>query len=396
MTGARHRVALINNAPTPYRVYFHERLARELVDVECWSVFTHAISNAHWQLNMPEQIRPVEFGAHQDSQGADHWGAQPKEWRKAGRVIQWLETHDIQAVILGGYNDLGRLRIARWCRSHGVPCFLFGDSNVHAGRAAGYRGWLKQRLLSRILSWFTGVLCCGSAGEAYFQQYGVPPERIFRVPYDTDYDAIRYLAPERARSAGQRFGLDPDRRYLIYAGRLAPEKRVDLLLKAFVQLAEEFPGWDLLVVGSGPDQAALAALAAPVSARVHWTGFVNAFDDLAALYGHASAAVLPSDYEPWGVAVTEAATRMPVVASSVVGSALDVVRDGENGRLFRAGDLASLTECLRDVMTPARLARMTEAVPALFDAWRQANDPVTGLRRALRQAGLAIPEGAAR
>jgi hypothetical protein len=82
---------------------------------------------------------------------------------------------------------------------------------------------------------------------------------------------------------------------------------------------------------------------------------------------------------------------MPVIASSVVGAALDLVQDGENGRLFRVGNLDSLTSCLRDVLSPARLESMTGAAPRLFDAWRATNDPVQGVRRALGFVGINTP-----
>jgi glycosyltransferase involved in cell wall biosynthesis len=391
MSGNRIALALINNAPTPYRVFFHERLARELTGVDCWSLFTHGVSNSNWQLELPESIRPVLFGEGQDSSQADQWQAQHREWWKAGRVIQWLRDQCIAAVILGGYNDLGRLRILHWCYAQGVPCFLFADSNIHADQGTGARQWVKQQALSRILGRFSGVLCCGSAGEAYFLKYGVPAERLFRAPYDADYNAIRNFSAQKAHGTAQRFGLVPGRRYLMFSGRLAPEKRVDLLVRAFLQVAPEFPDWDLLIVGSGPEQPALMELVGGLPGRILWTGFVNGFNDLAGLYAHASVAVLPSDVEPWGVAVTEAASRMPVIASSVVGAALDLVQDGENGRLFRVGNLDSLTSCLRDVLSPARLESMTGAAPRLFDAWRATNDPVQGVRRALGFVGINTP-----
>ncbi len=380
-------VALINNAPTPYRVIFHQRLARQLPQYCFWSVFTHGVSNADWRLDLPREIRPVFFGTDESSLAADCGAAQPHEWEKAGRIIQWMKDRSIRAIVLGGYNDMGRLRILAWCRRNHIPCLLFGDSNIDCDRPAGLQKLVKRCLLPVVLRNFTSVLCCGTAGEAYFKRYGVSPDRLFRVPYEADYDALQQLAPDVIAETRDQFQLPDGRLYILYAGRLVGLKRVDLLIAAFSRVAERWPDWDLLIAGDGPERTVLENSVPPaLRGRVRWVGFINAPRVLAGIYGCARVGVLASDYEPWGVALTEAACRMPVIASSVVGAALDVVRDGVNGRVFTAGDLESLVSCLNDVLSPSRLQEMTVAAPGVFMEWRRANDPVEGLRRALRQA----------
>ncbi len=125
--------------------------------------------------------------------------------------------------------------------------------------------------------------------------------------------------------------------------------------------------------------------------RVSWTGFIDDPADLAALYQSTEVLAIPSDYEPWGVVVTEAvAAGLAVVASSVVGAAADVVQDGVNGRIFRKGDGKHLAECLLDITDEANIGRMRAGSRKMLARWRAASDPVRGLRMALACAGLPI------
>jgi glycosyltransferase involved in cell wall biosynthesis len=94
--------------------------------------------------------------------------------------------------------------------------------------------------------------------------------------------------------------------------------------------------------------------------------------------------VLPSDREPWGTVIEEAAAAgMAIVSSSVPGAVAELVRDGVNGRIFPAGDLNKLIECLLDVTEEGRAEEMGAASPGVLQAMRRELDPIQGLRRAL-------------
>lgn len=377
----RPALAVVTNALTPYRLHFHRRIVRELPEVALWSLFTHDQSDSPWAAEPPDDIRPVAFGAGEPTarQGRPRYALH--EWRKGGRIIGWLHDHDVRAVVLGGYNDPGRLRIARWCRATGVPCFLFGDSNVRGDTATGIKARIKRAYVGRVLGLCAGALCCGTLGRDYFVRYGMPAKRVFFCPYEPDYDLIRATPPTP---------LPAGRKHVIYSGRLAAVKRVDLLIDAFAAIAVERPEWDLLIAGGGPLRTDLEARV-PVSlaGRVRWLGFLDDQTALSSLYRAADVLVLPSDYEPWAVVVNEGvAAGLAVVASDAVGAAEDLVRDGRNGRVFPRGDLAALTVALRDVTAPGRAEALGAASAAVLAEWRRVADPVDGLRHALASVGV--------
>lgn len=390
--GQRPIVAVISNTLTPYRLALHRRIVRELPQIELWSVFTHGEGDNRWGDRPPADINPVEFGAGEPAVGL-HGPRRPlHEWRKGGRIIRWLSDHGAAAVVVLGYNDPGRLRVLRWCHGRRVPVFLFGDSNIRDddARARGWRGWLKRRFLPRVFRWCNGVLTCGSRGVEYFARYGVPRDRVYLFPYEPDYAAIAAVTSDQVARARTRFGLDPRRRHIIFSGRLADQKRVDLLLDAFATVAPRRPDWDLVIAGTGPDEAALRMrVPADLAARVHWLGFIDDATTLTGLYKACDVLVLPSWFEPWGVVINEAvAAGLAVVASEAVGAAAELVRDGVNGRIFPVGDVAKLGECLSDVTSPERCERMKAAAATVLADWRRRADPVSGLKEALAAAGV--------
>lgn len=372
----------------PYVVHLHRRLARELTEVEIATLTTHDVSNADWPAEIAAELHPVAFGQGERAEEVGRPQTIPHEWRKGGRVLRWIREHEAAAVLVAGYNDVGRLRVLAGCRRAGIPTLLFGDSNITDDRHTGWRRAVKLAVVSRIVGMAGAVLACGSRGRAYFERYGADPARIFISPLEPDLDRIATLPQERIDRA--RFPRVPGRRRIIYSGRLAEGKRLDLLFDAFVAVAPRRPEWDLLVVGGGPLRASLEArLPESLRPRVLWTGFVVDSDELAALYRTSDVHVLPSDREAWGLVILEAAAGgLAIVTSDAVGAAPEFVHDGVNGRVFRRGDGDHLVECLLDATDPARTDGYRAATRDVLREWRTQNDPVAGFRAALVALGV--------
>src|SRR5262249_20683459 len=126
----------------------------------------------------------------------------------------------------------------------------------------------------------------------------------------------------------------------------------------------------LLMVGSGGLEPKLRAICAEYSLdNVFFSGFINQ-SQLPSLYAAADIFVLPSEQEPWGLAVNEAmCAGLPIVISREAGCVDDLVQDGVNGYPVAAGDVEGLgcalrrlieEEPLRRRLGQASLARITE------------------------------------
>lgn len=390
---SRPAVAIISNSHTPYRTHLHLRIVREMPEIRLLSLYTHEESNAPWKFAVPEAINPVSFGQGESSSNQARAASVLREWRKGGRMIDWMREQNVGAIVIGGYNDPARLRVIRFARGAGVPTWLFGDSNIRGDLITGAKATLKRMVVSRVIRRVTGCFACGSLGAAYFRKYGCPDDRIYYFPYEPDYSLITSLTPQQIDAAAGRFSLDRSRRRIVYSGRLIGVKRVDLLIDAFAGIAADRPDWDLLIIGGGPLKDELTArVPSSLAGRVTWTGFLDDQQTVSGLYRAGDVLVLPSDYEPWAVVINEAAAAgMAIVASDVVGAAAELVREGVNGRTFPAGNLSHLTQALREVTSEDRIDAMKAASADVLTDWRQRGDPVAGLRRALTDARVLSP-----
>jgi glycosyltransferase involved in cell wall biosynthesis len=120
------------------------------------------------------------------------------------------------------------------------------------------------------------------------------------------------------------------------------------------------------IAGDAPDAAFLAELKSRVQrhgmdGKVSFTGFLDR-QRLSGLFARSNVLVFPSVFnEPFGISQVEALSAGLVVVSSGTGGAREVIRDGQDGLLFAAGNPADLAAKLaRLVQDPALMVRLQE------------------------------------
>jgi phosphatidylinositol alpha 1,6-mannosyltransferase len=150
----------------------------------------------------------------------------------------------------------------------------------------------------------------------------------------------------RRRSQQLREALGMGSRFtFLYVGRLAAEKRVDLVVEAFRQAAAVLPRGviHLIIAGTGPCEAELRAAAPP---EVTFVGFLDRQTRLPDLYANCDAFVFSSVTETLGLVVLEAmASGLPVIAAPE-GGVRDHLRDGLNGLTYTPGDAAAMARAM--------------------------------------------------
>jgi glycosyltransferase involved in cell wall biosynthesis len=134
-------------------------------------------------------------------------------------------------------------------------------------------------------------------------------------------------------------GAEDEPPFVLYAGRLSPEKGV-------LELVEAANGIPLVIVGDGPLREHVPG------AR----GFV-AHDELLKLYGRAAVVAVPSYREGFGVVCAEAMAHGRPVVASAVGGLLDLVSDGVTGIHVPPGDVPALRAALERLLADRELRR---------------------------------------
>jgi alpha-maltose-1-phosphate synthase len=195
------------------------------------------------------------------------------------------------------------------------------------------------------------------------------PARVHVVGNGVDADAYRPVDdPDVVRG----LGVDPDRPYALFVGRITRQKGVMHLLRA----AERLPAEAGLVLCAGAadtpaERQQVADAVAELQARrsgVVWIEAMLPRDQLVPLITGATVFVVPSVYEPLGIVNLEAAACGTAVVASAVGGIPEVVDDGRTGLLvpydaadagaFESGLAERITELLAD---PGRAAAMGAA-----------------------------------
>jgi len=145
---------------------------------------------------------------------------------------------------------------------------------------------------------------------------------------------------------------------LAFAGRLVPEKGLDVLLQAFRRVRERLPEARLVIAGDGPERDALALRVAALGLGDHVERLGHRpRAELDARLGSAWVQAVPSIWEePFGLVASEAMMRGVAVVASDAGGLAEIVEDGRTGRLVRRGDPAALAEALLGILSDRELA----------------------------------------
>jgi glycogen synthase len=242
----------------------------------------------------------------------------------------WLVTH--AAVTLSEH--LGRPLVA----------------SMHATEAGRHQGYLPGAASRSVhaIEWWLGaesvrvLVPSDYVGWEVGRLYDVPAERIAVVPLGVD--PAQWKAPSRDVAAARlRFaGEGP---LVVFAGRLAPEKGVQDLLAAAVELRVRHPGTRVVVAGDGPHRHLLIeeARRRKLHRAVTFPGHLDR-DTLAALFGAADAVVLPSRHQPNAAIAIEAAAAGAPLAVASTGALRAVVEPGVTGLRFPPGDVDAIVE----------------------------------------------------
>ena len=266
--------------------------------------------------------------------------------------LSWFlkaKNFDVIQTWIFAANTYGRIAARLAC----VPVVIVTEMAVDL-----WKGRSEQFVDRRLAPWCDRLVGNSHAVVEFYRELGVPDDRLAMIYSGTDDDDPPVIDRGAIRAE---HGFDVDAPLVLFAGRLAEQKRVDDLLKAVDLLQHVQPDLRTLIVGDGPLRERLeeTARAFQLDGRAHFLGHR---DDVPRLMAAADIVVLPSAYEGLPNVVLEAMLlRKPVVATAGPGTT-EVVVDNETGLLVPVGNVMLLARAIRDlVRDPARATSLGEA-----------------------------------
>lgn len=267
-----------------------------------------------------------------------------------------------------------------------LPAIFFGKllgkkviMSSESTRKDKTRSFLKETIKRLAVRLCSGFVVFGRSSEDYILDLGASPREILvHKAAVVDNETI-----EREYTSALTRPLYPEIKTpynFIYAGRMAAEKNIPLLVKAFQQLRPV--NWGLILVGNGPQSTRIRELiqASPENIyaydAVGWTGVPGFFS-------RADCFVLPSRSEPWGLVINEAMVcGLTVIVSEACGCAPDLV-DG-NGYTIPPDDLDALKKSMAAIVSnpePEKMKRRSLEIIRHFSVQSVASSYVQALEK---------------
>jgi glycosyltransferase involved in cell wall biosynthesis len=244
-------------------------------------------------------------------------------------------------------------------------------STSHGADLFALRGGILQTLKRWVIRQSDHVTVVSNVMKLMLQEQGCDPRFISVQPMGVDL--------KHCFVPGNEAGKQSD---LVFVGRLVEKKGVATLIEALSKLQSDFPTLKLTIVGDGPEKDSLQALAGRlgVARQVEFAGAVE--NSLVPdWYRSARIAVIPSivaadgDQEGLGLVAVEALGCGCATIVSDLPALGDVVRDRDNGLVFRAGDSLDLATKIRQLLSNNALYEQlvhnsNRSVSSQFD-WEQ-------------------------
>ncbi|HMX76292.1 MAG TPA: glycosyltransferase family 4 protein [Anaerolineales bacterium] len=326
-----HRLGLQQRVLPSYRVPFFDLLAQSC---ESMSLFAG-------------QARPVEMIASGRPQVAAYHEAKNIHLFSGAfylchqqNFISWLEEWDPHTLIVeANPRYLATSTAVNWMHARGRKVIGWGlGSPPLSGPLAGFR----QKSRISFLSKFDALLAYSQRGADEYAALGFPREKIFVAHNSVSPKPTFNLQPATFKPTPS----------ILFVGRLQARKRVDHLLRACAEMDSK-PR--LMIVGDGPERAALESLAKDVYPSAEFIGAKHGAD-LKPYFEQADLFVLPGT---GGLAVQEAMSYgLPVIVAKGDGTQDDLVRDG-NGWQIQPEDYGALVSTMKNALSDtARLRKM--------------------------------------
>lgn len=373
------RISLVTNIPTPYRDDQFDLIKRFYPLLTVY--FTgDGRENRLWRTRDNSYYKflkkIISFGKY----GQLNFG-----------LFQVVRNSDV--IIIGGYEQPTYIVLLLLSKIFNIPTILMFDG-VAPSRISSSKVGFKHVIKNTIIHMYTVIWANGAVSYDYFtNRFGVKPSIIFNqyLSLDSSFFDINISKKEEIRRAFRNdLDIDQNSRVILCSGRFVERKRIPDLINALgiIKANDCSLNFELVLIGDNNQHLSefYKQMASSKSINIHLLGFVEQNQMYRYFFG-SDLLVLPSIDEPWGLVLNEAVYSMiPIVASSDVGAALDLIEPGINGYIFKCMDPLDLSKnILRALQLDLDIVRSKSTHLKKF--WN-VESSVKNLRLALETIGL--------
>ncbi len=335
MNNKEKKVFLLTEIVSPYRVPVFNHIAKEN-QFDFKVLFLSGISGGRkWQMHEEDMdfdyeiIRgfklslPLRFPIFFN----------PSLWKL-------LTQGNPDVVICGGYQHPSYLVAFLYCKLFKKKFILWCESHEKSVRVKWPLAQFYRKYISKKAS---RCIVPGKSSFQYMKSFGIPEEKIktARNAVDNELFSNKVIEVRKTKEEIKQNRGYP-KRILVSVGRLLHYKGFMTLIEAYEKLKDK-ESIGLVLVGDGPDEEEFKQYCKKNNLKnVFFEGFKQQ-EELPFYYGISDVFIMPSFRDEWGLVLNEAmACGLPVIVSEDIGSAPDLVLEGQNGYLFKPGDVSQL------------------------------------------------------
>ena len=278
-------------------------------------------------------------------------------------------------LLVHGYESLTSWLAVFGAKLLGIKVIWRGEAVSRESQSWSKR-WMKRILLGTFFKCCDAVMYSCSGNKSYLEGFGIPSSKMFFIPCAVDNkffaEEFQTLSPKRDEIRSS-FGIEKDDFIVLFCARFTERKRPMDLIAALAALNN--PRMVALFVGDGPARRQMELAVKENNIRALFAGFKNQ-SEVGCYYCISDVATVISAHDPSPKAMNEAMNfALPIIATDAVGTAPDLVRDGENGFITEVGDVSKLANSLRKLIdNPALARRMGNCSQSLVAEWNYEKD----------------------
>lgn len=253
-------------------------------------------------------------------------------------LISEIQNWNANAIFVFGWNHYSHFKSMRYFHNK-IPVYFRGDSTL-IDELVGIKTFLRRIWLKFVYSFVDKAFYVGTNNRNYFLKHGLKENQLIFAPHAIDnlrFDDIDGEYQKKADLWRKKIGIMDNEKLFLFVGKFESKKNPMII----VEVAKLFPKYKFLFVGNGKLEQELKEKAGD---NVLFIDFQNQ-KIMPIVYRLADVFILPSKgpAETWGLAVNEAmACGKSVIVSDKVGCAIDLVKNGQNGFIFKSNDLDDL------------------------------------------------------